>query len=334
MPPPPFGTQYEFEPDGTIKATANGVVMPDGFWLIAARPPVVPPARPAAISDPVAPAAVAPAPDAAATPPPANPSDNAAGASTAGISRMESTATEGAMTEGSGSSFAFEQDATVENRRPRGRPDDMPAVAPAPADDDAGLTVADPALDRLASLRPRLRPQTVVAAAEEARKAVEAASLAASAAVRDSIDQDSAVTVALSPRPAARPRDFSRAVEAAIAAATRESARSVAAPKAVAEPEEAEEPEVKVSAAPRIPTRANVAKQATFKNAINLSKTNLIGVYGSDNKRYALIRSSSGRYTKVKVGDRVDGGTVAAITRNELRYKKGGRMLTLAMPKG
>jgi hypothetical protein len=192
----------------------------------------------------------------------------------------------------------------------------------------------DPALQRLASLRPRVRSQTVVAAADAARKAAEAASLAATAAAQQNAEQDSAMVVALSPRPAARPRDFSGAVEAAIASATRASTRQVVAPEAVPEPEQADEPEVKVSSAPRIPTRANVAKQATFKNAINLSKTNLIGVYGSDSKRYALIRSSSGRYSKVKVGDKVDGGTVAAITRNEVRYRKGSKMLTLAMPNG
>jgi type IV pilus biogenesis protein PilP len=140
--------------------------------------------------------------------------------------------------------------------------------------------------------------------------------------------------VALSPRPAARPSDFSGAVTAAIASASREATRQVAAPQAVPEPEEAEEPEVQVAAAPRIPTRANVAQQATFKSAINLSKINLIGVYGTDSKRYALVRSASGRYSKVRVGDKLDGGTVAAITRSEVRYKKGSRMLSLAMPTG
>ena len=339
-PPPPFGTQYEFEPDGTIKATSNGVVMPDGFWLIAARPSVVPPARPAAIAGPaiVAPAeipSVAPDANAAATPPPDG-ADPAA-ASTAGISRME-----GAV-DGTATSFGFEPDATVENRRPAGRPASItpavdPAVDPATAQDDAAL-IKDPALAQFAQARPRVRPRAVVIAAEEARKAAEAASLAATAASLEKTRQDSALAVALSPRPTARPRDFSRAVEAAIAAATREAPRRVAAaaapaPRDVPDAEQADEPELKVSAAPRIPTRANVAKQATFKNAINLSKTNLIGVYGTDRQRYALIRSSSGRYTKVRVGDRLDGGTVAAITRNEVRYKKGSKMLALAMPNG
>ena len=331
MPPPPFGTEYEFEADGQIKATAKGVIMPDGFWLIAARPPVIPPARPASISGPAA----------AATPPPDNPAASAAAASTAGLGQ------EG----GSGPSSAFTQDATVESRRPKTRPaalDAAPATPPA-TEDDAALPTTDPALQRLATLRPKLRPQSVVAAAETqqavaaAQQAVEAASLTATAAAAAKADQGSSMTVALSPRPAPRPRDFSRAVAAAVSAATRESTRrqtataaaaAAAAPRGKIEPEEEDEPEVKTAAAPRIPTRANVASQATFKNAINLSKTNLIGVYGTDNKRYALIRTSNGRYTKVRVGDKVDGGIVAAITRNELRYKKGNKMLSLAMPNG
>ena len=37
---------------------------------------------------------------------------------------------------------------------------------------------------------------------------------------------------------------------------------------------------------------------------------------------------------KVSIGDRIDGGRVAAITDSELRYQKGGRMLVLEMPQG
>lgn len=366
MPPPPFGTQYEFEADGRIKATPNGVVMPEGFWLIAAQPPVLPPARPAAVQtepasapvtlvpEPLVPAASAPV---LAPPPPPRPAADVATASTAGLGQQE----------GNGPSSAFALDATVENRRPRGRPAGLevppaatpletpsaappqvppqgpaeaPADAPAQAQDDAGLDPAVPAIAQVTGLRPRARPAAVVAAAESARKAVEAASLAATAAAAARAEAASAQTVALSPRPAKRPQDFSRAVAAAVSAASREtSRRQAAAPEPAsrgraAEPEEEDEPELKVASAPRIPTRANVASQATFKNAINLSKTNLIGVYGTDNSRYALIRTSSGRYNKVRVGDRVDGGTVAAITRNELRYRKGNKMLTLAMPSG
>jgi translation initiation factor 6 (eIF-6) len=76
-----------------------------------------------------------------------------------------------------------------------------------------------------------------------------------------------------------------------------------------------------------------VAKQATFVNAINLSRINLIGVYGTQSNRYALVRQPNGRYKKIKTGDNIDGGRVAAITSTEVRYQKGGKMLSLKMPK-
>ncbi len=85
---------------------------------------------------------------------------------------------------------------------------------------------------------------------------------------------------------------------------------------------------------PPVPSRASVAKQATVRNAINLGKVNLIGIYGSPSKRRALVRLASGKYVKVEVGDRVDGGRVSAIGSNELRYVKRGRNITLKMPKG
>ena len=156
--------------------------------------------------------------------------------------------------------------------------------------------------------------------------------------------------MAISRKPLARPRSFARAVEAAVAAAVRApepapepEPQQVAAakpapvvkaakPKPTA-PEADDEPEI-TGKAPSSPSKGVVAKQATFANAINLSKTNLIGVYGSSSKRYALIRTPQGRYKKVKVGDRFEGGTVAAITDSELRYQKGGRMIALSMPKG
>ncbi len=95
------------------------------------------------------------------------------------------------------------------------------------------------------------------------------------------------------------------------------------------------EPELtQASAAPAIPTRANVAKQATVANAINLSKLNLIGVYGTQSERYALVRQANGRYVKVRPGDRLDGGKVAGISATELSYEKRGRMVVLALPRG
>ena len=84
---------------------------------------------------------------------------------------------------------------------------------------------------------------------------------------------------------------------------------------------------------PSIPSSASVSREATTRNAINLKKVNLIGVYGKPSNRRALVRLSNGRFRKVKVGDRIDGGRVSAIGDSELRYKKGSRNLVLKMPK-
>ena len=77
---------------------------------------------------------------------------------------------------------------------------------------------------------------------------------------------------------------------------------------------------------------ATVAQKATLIKALDLRKVNLIGVYGTSSNRRALVRLSSGRYKKVEVGDRIDGGRVAAIGRSQLRYTKSGRNIVLKMP--
>jgi hypothetical protein len=290
--PPPFGTVYQFDADGLIRPTPEGIITPEGVLLIAGKPPRVPEPRPAEVAAAAALGTAAPAADA---PLPVNPA--------------------------------------LQGKRSQPRPEGLvPAEAPA----DQGALA--PAVDsRLAGLRPQARPTTVLAAGEEARQASASASLATQPEVIVAPDGlRSKMAVAISRKPEARPRDLSESVEAAVAAAIRapepEPEVLEKAPKKDAAPEADNEPEV-ASAAPSIPTRASVAKQATFKNAINLSKVNLIGVYGTDSNRHALIRQANGRFKKVKVGDKIDGGQIAAITSSEVRYKKGGKMMTLAMPK-
>lgn len=87
-------------------------------------------------------------------------------------------------------------------------------------------------------------------------------------------------------------------------------------------------------AEPRQPSRTSVARQATEENVLPLNRVALIGVYGSAQDRRALIRLPSGRYRKVKVGDRIDGGRISAIGADAVRYDKGGRARTLRMPQG
>ena len=73
---------------------------------------------------------------------------------------------------------------------------------------------------------------------------------------------------------------------------------------------------------------------ARGNTVIRLNRINLVGVYGVASDRRALLRLPSGRYVKVKVGDRVDGGQVSAISESELRYQKGSRVYALTMPSG
>lgn len=291
-PPPPFGTVYQFDANGLIVPTPEGIVSPEGVLLTAGRPKLVPPPRPEAI-------AATAAASAPAGPEPA----------------VEAT---------------IPADPALAGARPRPRPADLVPVITPPADDDASLApLADP---RLAGIRPAARPESVTAAAVAAGAvAPVTAGNNGSLALVTPEGATSPVGLTISRRPAARPQDMARAIEEAVAAVNR-----LPEPPVVEEvaPEAEPEPEPVASAAPRIPSSANVAKQATIANAINLREINLIGVYGTQSDRYALVRTANGRYTKVGVGDRLDGGRVAAITASELRYEKRGRMVVLSLPQG
>ena len=331
MPPPAPGTVYQFDAKGLLKPTPEGIVSPDGVFLIAGKPPLLPPSRSEVAT------AAALAASAIQTPTPttdttvASPSD-------------ASLVTAGTATETAAPAPA---DPAMAEFRPKARPE---SIAPATADDDAALSGAE--ATEFAGLRPLPRPSSVSAAAAAAAPAqaadlgAQAASLTAQAEAKlaeaSALEAQNPSVVAISMRPAPRPNDFSGAVEAAVAAAVREPAPveeaapvEVAAAAPAAKPEETadlDEPEP-TKVAPSIPTKASVAKQATYANAINLSKINLIGTYGTDSRRYALVRQANGKYKKVKVGDKIDGGTVKAITDTEVRYQKGGRLVSLKMPK-
>jgi hypothetical protein len=155
-------------------------------------------------------------------------------------------------------------------------------------------------LEELATIRPKLRPENAKLADEKDRTPTQYA-------------------VKASPRPRLKPSNIAQLAARAVPETTTTTAAAVPAAAAVV---------------PDIPTTASVARQATIKNAINLNKVNLIGVYGTSSNRRALVRLSSGRYKKVQVGDRVDGGRVSAISEDELHYTKGKRNVVLKMPKG
>lgn len=71
-----------------------------------------------------------------------------------------------------------------------------------------------------------------------------------------------------------------------------------------------------------VPTSANVARTATIENGINLNETSLIGVFGTEGDYRALLRQRGGKYKMLKVGDKIDGWAIVAISKSEVRLKK------------
>ncbi|MEC3859954.1 hypothetical protein VK792_01535 [Mesobacterium sp. TK19101] len=211
-----------------------------------------------------------------------------------------------------------------------GKPPVVPPLRPA----EAALLNESPELlaerARLAAARPRPRPEGLVESAERAqlggfsRAELGRVRPKARTVTQKEVDeQDTTATaqaVKVSTKPLQRPRNFAAIVQEARKSAPAEAEVTQAAavtPRSVA---------------PSIPSSASVAKQATVKNAIRLNDINLIGVYGKPSSRRALVRLANGRYKKVKVGDRLDGGEVAAIGEDQLRYVKRGKNVTIKMP--
>lgn len=205
--------------------------------------------------------------------------------------------------------------------RPAILPKSFPERKPAP-----GETVTPQMVIKLGKLRPKLRPDDLIEKNERAsyggstlnelalKRPRLRPALAKATEEKDTTPTKAAVTASLRPRQ--RPSNFAQLV-----------ARATPSDPVVATPASA-------IVSPKIPSSASVARQATIQNAINLKKINLIGVYGTSASRRALVRMSNGRYKKVQVGDRIDGGKVAAISDTELRYVKSGKNVVLKLPKG
>lgn len=188
--------------------------------------------------------------------------------------------------------------------RPEARPDDI-------VEQRERATFSGISRDELAALRPTQRPKTIQEEAAEAAPEEPATAQAVSASLV----------------PLARPRNMAAIVRRAEAQ----------------RPADAEPAPVQTAAAaatgravaPSGPTATTVARAATDQNAIDLGRINLIGVYGTPSNRRALVRlPGSGKYEKVKIGDRLDGGRVRSIDDDALVYVKNGRSITLKMPRG
>ncbi len=214
-----------------------------------------------------------------------------------------------------------------------GPPPSRPGIRPAIEQQITEIPVGpDP---RLAGFRPKFRPNDLQERNERASlggytraqlaKMRPKARPIAPKAEKELDETPTAQAIAVSSPPSHRPKRFAALVKKALEQAAR-SNPSESATATVGVPRSQ-------TVTPRIPTRASVARRATVKRALNLRRVNLIGVYGKSSARKALVRLPSGRYVNVKVGQRVDGGKVAAIGESTLKYVKGGRTITLKMPK-
>ncbi|WP_375551968.1 hypothetical protein [Rhodophyticola porphyridii] len=290
--PPPFGTTFTLGPDGLVVPARDGALTADGIRIFAGTPPILPVPRDGR---------AAPEPDAEAT-------------------------------DGGPDGDAVET-AILASFQPTPRPDDL-------AERRERLRLGGFTANELANRRPTARPPSVQQVAMAVRAATaattpdpqtgtpgstfDAEALTAERTPEIRVIEASALAVASSRMPRLRPSDFNEIVARATQGSTGQGSSGAAT---VVQTASAPAP-----VQPAIPSSATVTRAATTSNAINLRNVNLIGVSGTPSNRRALVRLPSGRFVRVSVGDRVDGGRVAAIGEDTLQYVKNGRNITLEIP--
>jgi hypothetical protein len=201
------------------------------------------------------------------------------------------------------------EDAILGTFRPAPRPGDLGAATP------QDTLPGRPAITRASlSPQPRALPPEAPTASEQAA----AASLFPRPDRAEEPAEISAAAVARSLVPATRPGNMETLVANAVRPARQEPAAVIEA--------------AAVAPGPSIPSNADVARAATQRNELRLREVNLIGVTGTASDRRALVRLPSGRFVRVGVGDRLNGGRVAAIGASTLQYVRGGRTVTLDIP--
>lgn len=336
--PPPPGTVFDRDERGIIRALPDGVLLPNGAVVFAGRPALIPPTRPGTVAPPppppaeVAAAALAAAPGlrpparpetvlaaaAAALPAAAPPPAEIAEAADAPPVNPGGIALNGLRPAARPAGIAPEPAPLWEGPRPGLRPD---GIAPPPPEAPAPEPAADPAPPAEPDLNTTLA--AIVANAPDPLAGV------------------TAQAVPQARRPDARPRNFDRVV-------ARQNERLARAQEAATAPGgigtdalaggavESDEPDPasEIALAPSGESPVGVAEAATLTRAINLREINLIGVFGSESDRRALVRLANGRMVRVGVGDSLDGGQVVAIGGDSLNYTRRGRTVTLEVPGG
>lgn len=121
------------------------------------------------------------------------------------------------------------------------------------------------------------------------------------------------------------------AAEARARAQAEAEARAAAArQQRYAPPEAEDEPEVAANIPDgRTPTTAGNA--ATVKDGIQINRTQIIGTIGAGKASRALVRLSNGRVLTLRLGDRINGGTITDIGDSRITFVKGGQQQALSV---
>ena len=199
-----------------------------------------------------------------------------------------------------------------------------------------------PAAPKAAPALAAAAPATVVPApapraAAPARAAKPVAKAAAKPVVRSTPPR-----VVRGPSPAAIPVKTVKAAPAAptMRVASQAPMRVVAVPTKPAKPVASARPQAKVAAlaqpvAPRKPAasqRTASRKPAVERSGLSRGNVSLLGVFSGDDGRHALLLLPDGSIERVRPGDRVAGGQVAAIDTDTVRLSGSGRDTVLRLP--
>ncbi|MDQ1900046.1 hypothetical protein RAH32_06270 [Paracoccus sp. WLY502] len=184
----------------------------------------------------------------------------------------------------------------------------------------AAAVAAAPLAPSVEDLRAAAQAQSEEAALAEQRRLDAELQAQAEARARARAAQDAQAEAQA--RAAAEARARAQAEAEARAAAARQ--------QRYAPPEAEDEPEVAASIPDgRTPTTAGVA--ATVKDGIQINRTQIIGTIGAGKASRALVRLSNGRVLTLRLGDRINGGTITDIGDSRITFVKGGQQQALSV---
>ncbi|MCP5088810.1 MAG: type IV pilus biogenesis protein PilP [Rhodobacteraceae bacterium] len=311
-PPEPPPSLVDAEP-GTLTPTPEGTLGPENILIFSGRPQQLPPARPdlSPPPDPLAEFRARPRPEGlvpeavlaelAEEPPPETTDEP--------VEAVEEVTEPTQEEEAAEPSLLALADPSLAGQKAKIRPDtliifDVPKI-------DGLLALADPALGGFRSKKRPASLKVPVQVSEEVTEPQEPS--------ENTLDSATKLAVAKSLVPKTRPARLATIAPSIKEEPSTATAITPDAAKGTARP------------APG-PTATTVAKAATEKGRFNKKKMSLVGVFGTPNARRALVRMPSGRYLKVKKGDKLSGWKVSAIGESSVRIRKGSKDKVLRMP--